>query len=426
MKFLDVPQGILSHSVEKRGLVTVPLDWKNPSSEKLKIFYRFIPVLGKTHADTANPILVIVNGGPGAASGMYRPYDYDYASPSADHQDREVLKTLSQYFRILIMDQRGTPGYSAPLDMRAEDLDPEKVAKYFGADHLALDQQAVIEEVIPPSEPFFMIYQSYGGMVGMRYLTMPEITRRPKGGVFTSSALPHENPLPAFLGRRQEQRRLNQSLAQFSAAIPKKLLAFRDHLSAHGLSAEGAHYLWELLGKGEDGKWQADFDRRLDKLLVADKASLEAFVNEHTADVSVLNYILSSSEMSPGQTDRNMARKVVKEVPYENWMVDEQNCWLRIADKEPLHIKRLLDNLDVTPPTPAFYEPISVLKERFRGVRVLFTLGDNDAFLPTEKLLPHVEQFQVPGVTEIKLLPGGHKAAFLPVGAAYVADWARR
>lgn len=426
MKFLEVPNGILTHSVEKRGLVSVPLDWKNPGSKKLQIFYRFIPALGKTHADTTPPILVIVNGGPGAASGMYRPYDYDYANPSADHQEREVLKTLNQYFRILIMDQRGTPGYSAPLDMRAEDLDSEEIAKHFGADHLALDQQAVIEEVIPKGEPFFMIYQSYGGMVGMRYLTMPEITRRPAGGVFTSSALPHEDPMPSFLGRRKEQHRLNQSLAQYSPAIPEKLLAFRKKLTENGLSAEGAHYLWEFLGKGEDGKWQADFDRRLDKLLVSNKTELEAFVNEHTADVSVLNYILASSEMSPGQTDRVLAKKIVKEIPYDNWMVDEQNCWLRIADKEPEHIKKLLDRLDVTPPTPAHYEPIEVLKKRFRGVRVLFTLGDNDAFLPTEKLLPHVEQFQVPGVTEIKLLPGGHKAAFLPVGAAYVADWARR
>src|SRR5262249_19137676 len=147
---------------------------------------------------------------------LYRPYDYNYAE--IDGQDVDRIRPLTKAFRVLIMDQRGTAGYSTALNMEADPLDYDFIAKYFSADHVARDHERVINE-IAPDEDFYMVFQSFGGMVGCQYMWRKDIQRKPAGVIFSSSAMPFENSLNHFIGRRAEQKSLNLRLREFEPRI---------------------------------------------------------------------------------------------------------------------------------------------------------------------------------------------------------------
>ena len=54
---------------------------------------------------------------------------------------------------------------------------------------------------------------------------------------------------------------------------------------------------------------------------------------------------------------------------------------------------------------------------------MLFSLAEGDIFLPLEVVRENAALFSVPGVTSEIVLPGGHKAIFLPKGAEAFRDW---
>ncbi|MDE2509987.1 MAG: alpha/beta fold hydrolase, partial [Elusimicrobia bacterium] len=207
--FKPVDRSVVRHSVERRGFVPVPFDYTRPEGPRLEIFYRLIPAAGTSASDSSHPLLVVVNGGPGMASSGYRPYDFDYAASRSAKPD--YLGELSKHFRVLILDQRGTDGYSAPLNLDDPRSRPEIIARYFDSSHIARDHQEVLQAVLP-GEEFFMIAQSYGGMVGMHYMGLPGIVRRPKGICFSSAAMPHGDFLEQFTARRAKQKELNLQL----------------------------------------------------------------------------------------------------------------------------------------------------------------------------------------------------------------------
>lgn len=420
--FKPVDRSILTHDVERRGFITVPLDYARPSGPTVDIFYRFIPAAGKPHPDASRPVVVVVNGGPGMPSSGYRPYDYDYTGRRPAKAD--YLGELTKYFRVLILDQRGTDGHSCPLDLNDPKSRPELIARYFDSRHIALDHQEVLNRVIP-GEDFFMIAQSYGGMVGMHYMSLPEITRIPKGICFSAAAMPHGDFLGQFVSRRAKQKELNLHLRKSRPDLALKIMELRDHFANQGLDRDYAHMLWQFLGQGEDGDWQKKLDAKLTELLAADRRALLAFVAEEGGS-NFLNYILSNPMTTPGYTDATLARAAAEKIPYDaEWMLDE--CWmLQAIGRDGTWRQEIIEAMDARPHPGLPYPPPEQIKRGFMRSRVLFSLAEGDIFLPLEGVRQNAALFSVPGVTSEVVLPGGHKAIFLPKGAKAFRDWAAR
>jgi hypothetical protein len=139
-----------------------------------------------------------------------------------------------------------------------------------------------------------------------------------------------------------------------------------------------------------------------------------------------LNYILSNPMTTPGYTDATLAAAAAKEIPYaEDWMLDE--CWmLQQIGRDGTWRQGVIEAMDAEPHPGMPYPSPEEIKRGFKRSRVLFSLAEGDIFLPLEVVRENAALFSVPGVTSEIVLPGGHKAIFLPKGAKAFADWADR
>ncbi|MBI4370972.1 MAG: alpha/beta fold hydrolase [Elusimicrobia bacterium] len=419
--FKPVDREIVRHSIERRGFVSVPLDYSRPEGPKADIFYRLIPAAGTSVAEASRPTVVVVNGGPGMPSSLYRPYDFDYSGERPAKVD--YLGELGKHFRVLILDQRGTDGNSCPLDLDDPRSRPEIIARYFDSRHVALDHQEIINRVLP-GEPFFMIAQSYGGMVGMHYMSLPEIRRLPQGICFSSAAMPHGDFLSHSHQRRAKQKELNLQLWKSRPDLIPKILELRGHFRDRGLAPDSIHYLWNYLGQGEDGHWESKLGAKLDSLLASDGKGLKDFVAEEDG-CNFLNYILSGPMMTPGHTDAILARAAAEALPYdEPWMLDECRI-LQAIGRDGTWRQAAIEAMDANPHPGLPYPSPKEIQRGFSRSRVLFSLALGDIYLPLEGVRENARRFSVPGVTSEIVLPGGHKAIFLPKGVKAFLDWTR-
>ena len=423
VKFLPVPSTVTTHAVEERGFVSVPMDYARASeSPTLRIFYRLMPARGAKPRDARTPILVVVNGGPALASSRLRPYDFDYASATEEMRRADRLGEMLSRFRVLLLDQRGT-GNSAPLDMSDPHVNPVVVARYFDSANIALDHQEVIRKVIPEGERFYMVFHSYAGKVGARYLTIPGISRLPRGVVFASAALPHRDVVQAFAARRASQRALNLDLVRAAPEVKESQARLRAHFGANGMDPGSVNYLWTWLGKGLAGQWEPALRDQVKLLLAADRGGLETFVEREADRADLLNYILSAKELTPGFTDRTLGALLVKQVPFEEWMLDEDWTSIRLRG-DATWIDPLLDAIDRSPPPerPAF-PPIDEIRGKLAGLHALFLFGRGDAYIAEETGVARARRYAVDGDSRIEVLPGGHRAVFLAPGVETIASW---
>ncbi len=423
LPFKPVEPNVLAHAVERRGFVTVPLDHAAGGGPTLDIFYRLIPAHGSHVDDATRPIVVVINGGPGIPASFYRPLDFDYA-PDAVRPGLDRFKHLLATHRVLIADQRGTEGQSAPLDMDDPSIDPNLVARFFSSDSHALDYLAVVDAVVPAGEPYYVIAQSYGGLPGM-HLVAQRGRRRPAGIVFSSSALPFEDPLGSMRQRRREQLRLNLHLATVVPDIAARLDRVRAHLSALGLDPKLVHGLFVLLGKDVPGVWEPEVVRRLDKIGAQTREEVMHDVAAGLELPSLLNYILSSSNFSPGWTDRTLAATGSREIAFEAWMIDEHEMLMQTG-QDGTWREAMVAAIDRAPPPATPFPTLAELREAIGESQVLFTAADNDAFVPGDSYRESVARFTVPGHTEVCTLPGGHHAIFLEKGYQTFIDWTKR
>ncbi len=423
--FKPVDPGVLRHAVERRGFVPAPFDHADPGGPKIPIFYRLIPAHGAALDDPAYPVIVVANGGPGFPSSAYRPIDYDYTDPASPKNGPfDRLKHLLLSYRVLLIDQRGTNGYSAPLDMENPALDADAIARGFSSDSQARDHLAVIEKVVPQGEPFFMIAQSYGGMVGMQYLSLTLAgARKPKGIVFSCSALPYEDVLASSLARRAEQLKLNVELREAFPGIEKKLAEVRTRLKSLELEPAQINGLYGFLGKGVKGSWEKAFAAHLDKMLSQTREEIVKQNKDNSGEVNLLNYVLSSCNFTPGETDRTIAARTSELIPYEPWMIDE-NWVIMQAGGGIAWREAFVTAMDRRPPPATPFASVQDLRAAIALNSVLFTPADNDAYVPAESYVRAIAKFEVPGHTAIKRLPGGHSAIFLEEGHRAFREWA--
>lgn len=419
LEFLpDKPDSILVHKIEKRGFVSVPLDYAHPTQQKIKIFYRLIPADGSSLSDDSKDVMVVVNGGPGMPSKGYRAYDYDYAKKPDDN-----LKFLTKKFHVLIMDQRGTDGNSTALNMKASNLDYQAIAKLFSADSIARDQQAVVNEAIGTNKPFYMIAQSFGGMVGFQYMWQPDITRKPRAILLTSPAVPFEDVIRFSAERRNAQKTLNLELKKYEPKIENLIADLKAHFTQLGLNPLYANTLWIDLGRGKDGVWQKKLISKIDDLMKMDKAALEKHINEAVGNVNLLNYILSSSNSTPGWTDSTLSKRIMRDIPFEGWMLDEAALYAAAPDgntPEANTIKRI----DKHPPTPTVFGTAAANKITINSVPAMFTFADNDAMIPTDLAVKNMlATFYIDGKTKYAIIPGGHQGIFLADNVDFLSKW---
>ncbi len=411
---------VIEHVVEQRGFVQVPLDYSKPDAEKIEIFYRLIPSYGLKPNDPSKPIIVVINGGPGIPSSFYRALDFDYQTPG-EKFDR--FKFLLNSYRILIADQRGTDGQSAPLDMKDPSINANDVAKYFSSDSQALDYAKVIETVIPAGESFYMIAQSYGGMVGMQYLSQMSF-RKPKGIVFSCSALPYEDVKDAMMSRRKEQLKLNRHLKRAVPDIEDRLMKVRNHLASVNLNPDMINGLFTYLGKEKEGVWENTLVAHLEKMLTQTGEELKKGFEQDSNAGDLLNFILSSANFTPGYTDRTLARMGSELFPFEPWMLDENWVLMQIGMNQEWS-KKLVLEMDKNPPRPTSFAKVEKLRTCIALNQLLFLSADNDAFVPAEAYVRALEKFTVPGHTQHLHVPGGHHAVFLEDGYHAFNKWSK-
>jgi pimeloyl-ACP methyl ester carboxylesterase len=140
---------------------TIPLDHANPNAEQLEVFAREVVAPGRE--DDNLPWLVFLQGGPGSPS------------PRPLGRDGWIRRALQEY-RVLLLDQRGT-GLSSPVTPQtlARFKNPQAVAdylKFFRADAIVRDAEAIRYELVGDGEPWTILGQSYGGFCALTYLSL--------------------------------------------------------------------------------------------------------------------------------------------------------------------------------------------------------------------------------------------------------------
>jgi pimeloyl-ACP methyl ester carboxylesterase len=150
-----------SHALPGLNLIghefELPLDYERPG-RTIKVFVREVVAPGKDKREL--PCLVFFQGGPG--SGSPRPVTRS-----------GWVGRMTQDFRVLLLDQRGT-GLSTPITAQAlRALSPADQAEYFRhfrADNIVRDAEAIRKALIG-ERPWTILGQSYGGFCSLRYLS---------------------------------------------------------------------------------------------------------------------------------------------------------------------------------------------------------------------------------------------------------------
>ncbi|MCC3269276.1 alpha/beta hydrolase [Arthrobacter gengyunqii] len=140
---------------------TVPLDHSMPDGETITVFAREYSDAELPQAEAAQlPWLLYLQGGPGGKGSRLLSLS-------------GWTKAASKYFRILMLDQRGT-GLSAPANRQTLPLRGDAAAQadyltHFRADSIVADAELIREAL--GSEPWTTYGQSYGGFCTLTYLS---------------------------------------------------------------------------------------------------------------------------------------------------------------------------------------------------------------------------------------------------------------
>jgi pimeloyl-ACP methyl ester carboxylesterase len=292
----------------------VPLDYSN-RSRKLEIFVREVVAAGKEKLDL--PSLVFFQGGPG--SGSPRPLTHS-----------GWIKRMTQEFRVLLLDQRGTGLSTAVTAQSLSRLSPKEQAEYlrhFRTDNIVRDAETIRRALIGERK-WTILGQSYGGFCSLRYLSaspegleaslitggIPSLTR-PADDVYraTYSIALDKNRryYERYPGDVERVREIVRHLASHDVRLPNgsrlTVERFRQLGFHFGMSDgfETVHYLLEeaFIGVAGGGReMNATFLAHID-------TALSAF------DVSPIFSMLQEACYTQGTASRWSAERVRAEYP---------------------------------------------------------------------------------------------------------------
>lgn len=144
--------------------VSVPLDWYNEQDgNTIRVFYRVVSAI--EHARDDMPLLLFLQGGPGGMGPR----------PMSVHDG--WLAQAAKYYRIILLDQRGT-GRSTPVDAHTmREMEPlgahaqAQYLKHFLADSIIRDCEHIRTHEFG-SKRWTTLGQSYGGFLTLTYLSL--------------------------------------------------------------------------------------------------------------------------------------------------------------------------------------------------------------------------------------------------------------
>lgn len=418
-----VDESSIHSTLEKRGFVTAPIDYSLPNGPKLQVAYRILPVLkiannkseylpAESTLAKQKPLLLLINGGPGASSDHLRKPSFTYDSSLPKPTDR--LSVLTQHFRIVLVDQRGTAGRSSSLNFDTSNIDPQMITDYFGPRSVALDHALVMKTIRQTDEPFYIIAQSYGGLVGLNYLVEMDRDRtlpRPKTMALTSPGL--QSPDDAFqkqIDRRKRQFELAIELKKASPEVVTLLPKLRERIKALSPSSTIVDSMAISLGKPN---WKVEFIEKVRVLLKMSDEELLAEIKGDYATIEPLNHILSSAIVTPGYTDRTLFSVIKKIVPLEDWMPDELRMYNEGRGVSAIQ-EDLLLRTDQAPPQAHNMATMAEARHAMIQPQVLFTASEDDALVPLESVRKAFQELgSGPNTRILEFKTGGHSAAFI-------------
>ena len=173
----------------------VPLNYDDDRGEKISVFVR--EVLDSKSETKKLPYLIFFQGGPGYESP--RPISYS-----------GWLKYATKYYRVLLLDQRGTGLSSLISSESLITLDDTGIAnrlKYFRADNIVKDAEHIRESLIGENK-WSVLGQSFGGFCATHYLSFyPESLEK----VFITGGLPPLEAHPDDIYRATYKRVLQKN-----------------------------------------------------------------------------------------------------------------------------------------------------------------------------------------------------------------------
>jgi pimeloyl-ACP methyl ester carboxylesterase len=200
--------------------------------KSIDLFVRMIPkgtFAGQGTLDPAKirtaPTIFYIYGGPAFSPEWYTlAYNWDYENPDNNVGKANSLQALNKYFNIVVMDERGGPSNSAPLDWsNPGNIDLVSVTQLFNPRTLAFDQTSVIDWYINngwvDAKNYFVLGHSFGGVVAWSYIKLTElglVTHSPKGIVIASGNEPFGDMTKQWLSTKTNLEIYSQRVQDWS------------------------------------------------------------------------------------------------------------------------------------------------------------------------------------------------------------------
>lgn len=195
--------------------INVPVNYEQINDGSLMIYAR--EVVHKSNIDKNLPWLVYLQGGPG------------FAAPRPE-TNSGWLKTALKYYRVLLLDQRGTGASSAISSQTLAAKSPQLQAEYlthFRADNIVRDAEQLRQHL--GIDQWALLGQSFGGFCALHYLSFyPQSLSR----VFMTGGIPSITATADEVYQATYKRVADKNKAFFKrfAGAQQQCNAIADHL----------------------------------------------------------------------------------------------------------------------------------------------------------------------------------------------------
>lgn len=408
---------MVEHDVEKRGFVSVPLDYADPASPQIKIFYRFIP----SEKESA-PTIMVFNGGPGYPSKNIRALDFDYSNPAANADKKDRLGLYIKDYNVVLVDQRGViTGNSAPLDKGNPTIDLVKLGAYFNADVLAMDHNKVLEhlvktDVVDPSKKLYFLFHSFGQDIGWAYIKLAsqgKMQNLPDGMVLSGGGFPPiRRPFNVWIGGRKNVEKYNQAVEAYSRKNklkPFSQLTMEVRKKLRKMKVDPAlvdlHYT-EMMNLNQEAKVY----KAVEDMLKLEEKDIAAYIDENSDANNKLNHVISVQSLYDGKLAQNLKVRAQKTFPLQPWMIDPQAAFAFEETYSPNLGSLLATKKVVAPEMPTTAETVKFLNQ----VPTVFHYPTTDITGSSSEALMSLENHIGPHLAKKVFIqtPGAHRVIF--------------